>query len=77
MDRLRQVNVRGTAIQIAEDLIGYPLMTVPDVESRYEVSYQTANQAVGRLVEHEVLVQVSEGNYNRVFANLAVLDVFR
>lgn len=77
VDRLRQVNVRGTAIQIAEDLIGYPLMTVPDVESRYEVSYQTANQAVGRLVEHEVLVQVSEGNYNRVFANLAVLDVFR
>lgn len=77
VDRLREANVRGTAIQIAEDLIGYPLMTVPDVESRYDVTYQTANQAVGRLVAHGILVQVSEGNYNRVFANTRVLDVFR
>lgn len=76
VDRLRQANVRGVAIQIAEDLIGYPLMTVPDVESRYEVSYQTANQAVSRLVDHGVLVQVSPGNYNRIFANRRVLDVF-
>lgn len=74
---LREANVRGVAIQIAEDLIGYPLMTVPDLESRYDVTYQTANLAVSRLVELGVLEQISEGNYNRVFAAIPVLDVFR
>lgn len=74
---LREANVRGVAIQVAEDLIGYPLMTVTDVEARYGVTYQTANLAVSRLVDLGVLEQVSEGNYNRVFAALPILDVFR
>lgn len=73
---LRDASVRGVAIQIAEDLIGYPLMTVGDVESRYDVTYQTANQAVARLVDLGVLVQVSHGNYNRVFASPPIISVF-
>lgn len=75
--KLRGDGLRGVAIQIAEDLIGYPLLTVPDVETRYGVSYQTANQAVARLVDHDVLQQISEGNYNRVFASQPILDLFR
>lgn len=74
--KLRGDGLRGVAIQIAEDLIGYPLLTVPDVQTRYGVSYQTANQAVARLVDHGVLQQISEGNYNRVFASRPILDLF-
>lgn len=73
---LRDANVRGVAIQVAEDLVGYPLMTVPDVQGRYDVTYQTANAAVARLVELGVLVQISDGNYNRVFACPPVISVF-
>lgn len=73
---LRAAGMRGVVIQVAEDLIGYPVLTVPDVENRYDVSYQTANHAVARLVEEGLLEQVSEGNYNRIFASLPLLDLF-
>jgi Fic family protein len=73
---LRAEGVRGAAIQVAEDLVGYPLLTVPNVEQRYGITYQTANQAVTKLVDHGLLHQVNEGNYNRVFASTAILSVF-
>lgn len=41
--------MRGVAIQIAEDLVGYPVMTVPNVEARYDVKYNTANTGSSRL----------------------------
>lgn len=75
--RLRADGARGAAIQVAEDLVGYPLLTVPDVEQRYDITYQTANQAVTRLVELGIVEQVSKGNYNRTFASRAILEVFR
>jgi Fic family protein len=74
---LRADGVRGAAIQVAEDLVGYPLLTVPDIEQRYEITYQTANQVVTKLVDHGLLRQISEGNYNRVFASTSILEVFR
>jgi Fic family protein len=75
--RLRDAGVRGVAIQIAEDLVGYPVMTVPNVEARYNVTYNTANTAISRLVELGVLRQVSEGTYNRVFASGPIINTFR
>lgn len=69
--------MRGVAIRIAEDLVGYPVMTVPNIEVRYDVKYNTANTAIGRLVELDVLRQVSEGAYNRVFASVPVINTFR
>jgi DNA-binding IclR family transcriptional regulator len=72
---LRADGVRGAAIQVAEDLVGYPLLTVPDVERRCGITYQTANQAVTKLVDHGLLRQTSEGNYNRVFASATILEV--
>lgn len=75
--RLRDAGVRGVTIQIAEDLVGYPVMTVSNVETRYDVSYNTANTAIGRLIELDVLRQVSEGSYNRVFASVPILNTFR
>ena len=74
---LRAHGVRGAAIQVAEDLVGYPLLTVQDVEQRYGITYQTANQAVTKLVDHGLLRQIIEGNYNRMFASTSILEVFR
>lgn len=74
--RLRAEGVRGAAIQVAEDLVGYQLLTVTDVEQRYDITYQTANQAVTRLVKHGLLEQITAGNYNRQFASRAILEIF-
>lgn len=73
---LRSSGARGTIVQVAEDLVGYPILNVPEVEDRYGVSYQTANTAVGRLVDSGVLTQISEGSYNRMFASLPLVKVF-
>lgn len=73
---LRAAGHRGTAIQVAEDLVGFPILTVPEVEERYGVSYQTANMAVRKLVEADVLEQISQGTYNRMFASLPLVQLF-
>lgn len=73
---LRSSGVRGTAIQLAEDLVGNPVFTVPEVEQRYGVAYQTANTVVTKLMKAGILTQVSEGNYGRIFASLPLMRVF-
>jgi Fic family protein len=75
--QVRAAKARGLAVQITEDLLGYPVLTVPLVESRYDVSYPTANAAVARLVEIGILTQLSDGNYNRVFGAPRMLGIFR
>lgn len=77
VSELRSRGVRGTAIQVAEDLVGYPVLTVPEVERRYDVAYQTANTVVTKLVEAGILTQISEGNYGRVFASIPLMRVFQ
>ena len=75
--QVRAAKTRGLAVQITEDLLGYPVLTVPDVESRYDVSYPAANAAVARLVEIGILSQLTDGNYNRVFGARRMLGIFR
>ncbi|WP_322984599.1 Fic family protein [Streptomyces sp. S584] len=77
MDQLRALRAKGVSLQIAEDLIGYPMLTVRDAADRYGVTYQAANQAVAKLVELGILQQRSEGNYGRIFACNDVLRVMQ
>ena len=76
VDDLRQSGQRGSVVQVAEGLVGHPVMTAPDVQRRLGVSYQTANEAIAKLVDQDTLVQVSEGNYNRTFASLPMIAIF-
>ena len=73
--RLRDVGVRGTAIRIAENIIGYPVTTVARAAEQSGVSYESANSAVGRLVDEGVLHEITGGNYRRVFVAQEVLDI--
>lgn len=77
VEQARQANLRGVAIQIAQDLIGFPYLRVPDVSERYNVSFQAANKAVGRLVETGLLKQVGERSYGRVFTSPKVVGALR
>lgn len=45
-DRLRAAKAKGVALRLAEELIGYPMLTATLAKDRYGVSYQAANTAI-------------------------------
>ena len=70
---LRQAGAKGTSRYIVDDLIGFPVVTVPAMTTVHQVSYQAANTAVARLVELGILREASGRTYDRVFVCDAVL----
>lgn len=77
INRVRESGTRGLAVQVAEDLIGYPFIRVREVADRYASSFEAANKVVARLVEIGVLRQVGDASYARVFVAPDVLKVLR
>ncbi len=67
VDRLDGLGCRGSVVNLAGYLIGYPVLDVRRASDLLGVSYQAANTAVGRLVELGILRQVTAGDYGRVF----------
>jgi Fic family protein len=64
---------KGVALRIADDLIGYPMITASLAAKLYEVSYQAANSNIAKLVELGILKQRTKGRYDRIFQCDAVL----
>lgn len=75
--RLRSQKVRGVASAIAEELIGYPVVTVSWASRRHGVTFPAANSAIRRLVELKVLREATGRTYNRVFQSDAVYEILR
>ena len=73
--QLRRANVRGVAIRIAEDLIGYPMITPTSASEMYGVTYPAANTAIQRLASLGVLHERTGRRYARVFAARDVLRI--
>lgn len=73
--RLKQEKAKGVSLRIAEDLIGYPMITATLASTVHGVSYQAANTAIARLVSMGILRQRSRGNYDRIFSCDEVLTV--
>jgi Fic family protein len=71
----RANNVRGTALDVAEGLIGRPIVTPTWVQRHYSVSYPTANKAVTRLEDLGLIRETTGGNYGRVYASDEVLRI--
>jgi Fic family protein len=65
---------KGVSLRIADDLIGYPMMTASLAAQLYRVSYQAANSAISKLVERGILRQRTAGRYDRIFQCDAVLS---
>lgn len=72
---VRGTGARGSTADLAGELIGYPILTVNNAASILGVTYQTANVAVGRLVDLGLLVQLGAGNYDRSFLCPRVYDL--
>jgi Fic family protein len=65
----------GTIVQLVNDLIDWPVITLMFTAQKYEVSVPTAKSAIDRLVELGVLEEMTGKTYNRVFGARAVIDL--
>jgi len=74
---LRQKKVRGSALLIAESLIGYPILNVSIARSITGLTFESANQAVSKLVDKGVLEEITGGRVNRLFVCKPVLAIVR
>jgi Fic family protein len=72
---LRAANLRGSALQIAENLIGYPVIDVRTARSMIGRSFEAANQAVARLVEQGVLREITGRPQGRLFVCSRVMAI--
>lgn len=64
---------KGVSLRIADDLIGYPMITASLAASMYGVSYQAANTAIAKLVDKRIIRQRTSGRYGRIFQCDSVL----
>ncbi|SDU22671.1 Fic family protein [Jiangella alkaliphila] len=75
-ERLRAANVRGAAIDIAQALIARPIITVPEAARIVRKGYQTASNAVQKLVDLGIL-QPYGGDHPRRFVAADVLSAIQ
>ncbi len=66
-EQLRLVKARGVVLEIVDDLIGYPVITVSRAAELHGVTYPPANNAIQKLVELGHLTEITGGGYNRIF----------
>lgn len=75
--KLAAAKVRGVALQIADSLWGYPVITPSAAATNHGVTYPPANSAIGKLVELGVLREVTGRTYGRVFICDEVMDIMQ
>lgn len=63
------------ALEIADDLIAYPILSVSDAHRRYGRSNEANRNAVASLVELGVLEPYSDARYDRLYWNRRVFQV--
>jgi Fic family protein len=73
--RLRKAGLRGSGLQIAENLIGYPVIDVSTARAMTGKTFEAANQAVARLVELGVLREITGRRMNRLFVCRPVFNI--
>lgn len=64
---LRARNLRGSAIEIAEILIGYPVIDVRTASQLIGKTFEASNVAIAKLVEHGILEEITGRSQNRLF----------
>ncbi|WP_037808443.1 MULTISPECIES: Fic family protein [Amycolatopsis] len=73
-DTMRGLGARGAVQDLAVTIIGYPMMTIPEVQNNLGVSYPTASNAIKKLEEAGFLREITGGNYGRQYICDRVFD---
>ncbi|MBK5223187.1 MAG: Fic family protein [Acidimicrobiia bacterium] len=63
------------AVEIADDLIAYPILSVSEAQRRYGRSNQANRDAVGSLVELGILEPYGDARYDRLYWNRRVFQI--
>ncbi len=74
-EKLRTERVRGVAVDIVDTLIGYPYITVSQAAELHNVTYPPANSAIAKLVDMGLLVEVTGGDYGRIFVSPQMREI--
>jgi Fic family protein len=69
---LRGRNLRGSTIEIAEILIGYPVIDVRTASILIHKTFEATNVAIAKLVDHGILEEITGRSQNRLFASYRV-----
>lgn len=64
---LREKRARGVVLDLVDDLIAYPMITVSAAAQMHQVTFPPANNAIQKLVELGFLTEITGRNYGRVF----------
>jgi len=75
LELLRADKAKGVVLAIVEDLIGYPVITPSQAAALHQVTYPPAAKAIERLVQLEILREVTGRSYGRVFACERVMRI--
>ncbi|MDI2126936.1 Fic family protein [Yinghuangia seranimata] len=73
--KLRSSGYKGAAIQIAENLIGFPVIDVQTATKLTGKTFETTNQAVAKLVSMGYLQEITGRPKNRLFACPTVIFI--
>ena len=73
LERLRIEKAKGVVIEIAQDLIGYPLITPTQAAEMHNVTYPPANDALKRMEALGFVREITGRSYGRMYACDAVL----
>ena len=72
---VRENKIRGFAVDVIEDLIGYSSITPSAAAKRHDVQYKTANDAIKRLERLGILIETTGAAYGRIFVCPRVREV--
>jgi len=70
---LKSNGAKGLILDIVDDLIGYPVLTVSEAAKLHNVTYAAANSVFRRLAEVGVLTEGTGRSYGRVFTCPSVI----
>jgi Fic family protein len=73
--RLREVRAKGVVLDVVEDLIGYPVITISEAAALHGVTFPPAAAAIQRLVELGFLTELTGRQYGRVFGCTGVMQL--
>ncbi|GGJ98406.1 hypothetical protein GCM10010123_30480 [Pilimelia anulata] len=73
--RLREAGARGAAMEVADILIGFPIIDVSTAAKLIDRPFETANQAISKLVTLGVLREITGRRTHRLFLCADVLRI--
>lgn len=74
-DEVEQEGVPEVTKEVVDELFSNPIITIPKVENKFNVSYQTANKAIHKLEEKGILEETEPGKRPKKFICRDILDI--